>query len=197
MKESVHKGAIALVLSITLASGAVVQDVRALKIVPLQGEGALNNVKTGRGADCTVEVRDQDDRPVEGAQVTFTLPFTGPGASFANGERVLRGTTDNTGRAHTTGLKPNKLEGRFNIKVVASYEGKQATAVISQSNTAAGGQLFEQQGGGKAKWYVLLGAIGAGATAGIVAATRGDDPSVPAPIPTTLSVGNVTVGGPR
>jgi hypothetical protein len=199
MTNSVRKAAMAVCLSVTTAVWAIEPDVRALKIVPLEGEGAFNDVKRGRGVDPTVEVRDQDDRPVKGAEVVFTLPFTGPGGTFGGSNRTYKAVTDGAGRVSTEGFKPNTEEGRFNIKVTASYQGATTSAVVSQSNTRAGGQMFERGGGGSNKKLILLGLLGGGATAGILIATAGSNGGGPGSglPPTTLAIGTVTVGAPR
>jgi hypothetical protein len=192
-----RKTALAVFLSATTAVWAVEPDVRALKIIALEGEGAFNDLKKGKGVDATVEVRDQDDRPVKGAEVVFTLPFTGPGGTFGIADRTYKAVTDAAGRASTQGFRPNSEEGRFNMKVTASFQGATTSAVVSQSNTRAGGQLFERNGGGNSKLFVILGLVGGAAAGGIFAATRGSGGGGPAVPPTTLSIGTVTVGGPR
>jgi hypothetical protein len=197
MIASVWKTALAVFLSPLTAVWAVEPDVRALKIIALEGEGAFNDLKKGKGVDSTVEVRDQDDRPVKGAEVLFTLPFAGPGGTFGADGRTYKAVTDGTGRASTQGFRPNTEEGRFNIKVTATYQGATTSAVVSQSNTRAGGQLFERNGGGNGKLFAILGLVGGAAAGGIYAATRGGGGGGPAVPPTTLSIGTVTVGGPR
>jgi hypothetical protein len=91
-----------------------------------------------------VQVEDENRRPVAGAAVTFLLPNQGAGASFANGSQSLTITTDAQGRAVARGLRPNNVNGEYQIRVNAVSEGRTATATISQSNAitaaaAAGG----------------------------------------------------------
>src|SRR5882724_8811128 len=55
---------------------------RELRVLILEGEGAMNNLELGIYAPLVVEVRDDNDKPVEAAEVTFQLPTAGPGGSF-------------------------------------------------------------------------------------------------------------------
>src|SRR6185369_13783504 len=50
----------------------------ALKIVVLQGEGASNSIKSRTATQPAVEVRDDQDKPIAGAEVVFQLPAAGP-----------------------------------------------------------------------------------------------------------------------
>ena len=49
-----------------------------VKIVSIEGEGAINNVKLGRAKEPVIEVVDQTGAPIKGASVTFILPDSGP-----------------------------------------------------------------------------------------------------------------------
>ena len=174
------------------------REMGGLRMVVLQGDGAFNDIQRKTGRDPVVEVRDENDRPLAGAQVVFSLPETGPGGTFEGGVRTFTTTSDPNGMAAARGLKPNNVEGRFQIRVIASLGGKTGTVAITQSNTLAGGAVVPgQRGGGKAKWLLLLAA--GGATGGILAAKSGSKstPPPPGPVPTILSTGTVTVGGPR
>jgi hypothetical protein len=168
-----------------------------LKIVVLEGEGAFNDMRRKIGRDVVVEVRDERDRPVAGAQVTFMMPSLGPSGAFPGGARTFTTATDSAGRATTPGLRPNSTEGRFNIKVTANWNGQEGSLVVAQSNTLAGGTIVPGGGGSKKKWLILSGIAG-GAAVGIVAAVSGGGSSAAQTgAPTVLSSGGVTVGGPR
>jgi hypothetical protein len=191
--------AITVMLAAALLGGpAGAQEPGGLKLVVLQGEGAFNDIRRRTGRDPVVEVRDDNDRPVAGAQVVFSLPETGPGGIFEGGQRTFTTTSDPNGLAAARGLRPNRTEGRFQIRVTATLGGRVGFITISQSNTLAGGAVTPGQlGGGGKKWLLVLAA--GGAAGGILAATRSGS-STPAPTgppPTILSAGGVTVGGPR
>jgi hypothetical protein len=169
-----------------------------LKISVVQGEGSLNNIKKKLAQAPIVEVKDEAGRPVEGAAVVFTLPFSGPSGKFTSGERTFETKTDAQGRATAAEFTPNDVEGRLNINVTASLGDKKATAVIPQSNTLAGG-LGNEGGRSFPRWLLGLGITG-GATTALILARGGGGSSTPAaaPVPpTTITIGSVSVGGPR
>ena len=171
-----------------------------LKIVVVQGEGAKNNLRTRSATQPVVEVRDDSDKPVAGAEVVFQLPPAGPGGVFNGWMRTQTARTSAEGRAEASGFAPNDEVGRFNIKVTATSGTKTTNAIIAQSNTQNG----EDRGGPQAKsrsnlWKVLVVVGAAGLAGGIVAATRGGGSSSTetATIPIGISPGPITVGGPR
>jgi len=173
------------------------RELGGLRLVVLQGEGAFNDIQRKTGRDPVVEVRDENDRPLAGAQVVFSLPESGAGGTFEGGVRTFTTTSDPNGMAAARGLKPNSVEGRFQIRVIASLGGKTGTVAITQSNTLAGGAVVPGKRGGGKKWLLLL--VAGGATGGILAAKSGSKgtPGPAGPPPTILSTGTVTVGGPR
>src|SRR5258708_3866192 len=86
-----------------------------LKIVVVQGEGAKNNVRTRNATQPVVEVRDDSDKPVAGAEVVFQLPPAGPGGVFNGWMRTQTARTSPEGRAGAKGFAPHDEVGRFNI----------------------------------------------------------------------------------
>jgi len=184
-----------------LASGiAVATGQKVLQVNVLDGEGAFNDIKRGQARMPVVEVRDDDGRVLQGVKVVFQLPDMGASASFGDGSHTLVGTTDAQGRATAPGLKPNKTEGTYLITVTASKEGAVGHAEIRQNNTLAGGDQSVQSGGhGKLK--ILIAVAGAAGGAAIAAVRAGggskSSTSTTAVAPTTLTVGAVTIGGPR
>ena len=173
---------------------ALAQSAPMLKIVILEGEGAINNVRQRTAREPIVQVQDVNNRAVAGAVVLFTLPDRGAGGIFPNGSTSLTVTTDAQGRAIATGLRTNNIAGRFQIRVDASYQGQRANATITQSNamtTAAAG------GGASGKLIAILAIAGGAAAGGAIAATRGGKAAPPAPTPTSVSAGTPTVGPPR
>src|SRR5205809_1166002 len=118
-----------------------------LKIVVVQGEGAENNLRTRNATQPVVEVRDDGDKPVPGAEVVFQLPPAGPGGVFNGWMRTQTARTGPEGRAQANGFVPNDEEGRFNIRVTATSGTKTSSAIIAQTNTRGTGQ----DGGPKAR----------------------------------------------
>lgn len=176
-----------------------------LDIVIVEGDGAVNNIKTRIAREPIVEVRDENRKPVAGAAVVFTLPNNGATGMFTNGSRILTVTTDQAGRATMTGFQPSTA-GKMQIRVTASHRGQTASTTITQTNVlsaAAAGAAGAGSGMSTAKIITILAIVGGAAAAGgAVAATRGGggSPGTPGPVtpsPTLISPGNPTVGPPR
>jgi hypothetical protein len=166
----------------------------------VEGEGAINNVRQRVAREPIVQVEDENRRPVAGAVVTFTLPQQGASATFPNGARSLTVLTDDQGRAVARGLQPNSVNGKYEIRVNASHQGRTATATLSQTNalTAAAGAAA---GGISGKLIAIIVIAGAAAAGGVVAATAGNGNgngggNAGRP-PTTITPGTPTVGGPQ
>ena len=154
----------------------------------LEGDGAFNDIKHKQVTRAVVEVRDDANNLVSGAEVTFTLPLLGAGGTFAGGKNTSVVATNSQGTATAADFTPNSVEGRFIIRVTATYQGKQGTAMIAQTNTLASVDAKS----GRRKKYWIIAIIGAAAGVGIALAIH----SKTAPTPTVLSSGGITVGGP-
>ena len=190
---------VALVLcGLLVSSGTLSAQARTgLKILVIDGEGAINNIQLGSGREPVVEVRDDSDRPVAGAKVTFSCPERGPGGTFFGASRNLTITTNEQGRATATGFRPNLQEGRFQIQVAAAQGDKTATTVITQSNALpTGGVNKVVKTKKKFGTGYIIALVAAGAIAGIVAGTRGGEETTTNP-GTSITAGTVTVGTPR
>jgi len=198
---------VAAALAATLASQGWAQQAggsaaSGLKIVVVEGEGAINNISEGRARDPVVRVTNDDNRPVVGAAVTFLLPELGAGAAFPTGSSVTL-TTGEDGLAAARGMKPNNVAGQFPIRVTASYRGLTARAVITQTN-AAPSTPVAKKGNGKA--IAILAIVAGGAAAGAAIALSGGGsnggggtPTTPGPTPrppTTVTPGGGTFGPP-
>jgi hypothetical protein len=154
-----------------------------LNIVIVEGEGAINNIRQRTAREPIVQVEDENRRPVAGAVVVFLLP-----------DRNLTVTTDSQGRAAARGLRPNNASGQYQIRVTASFQGRTASTMITQTNIAAAAGAAA--GGISAKLIAILAVAGGAAVAGgVVAATRGNGNGAAAPI--VVTPGTPSVGGPR
>ena len=170
------------------------EAIQSLRIEIVEGDGAINNVRQRFAREPIVQVEDENRKPVAGAVVTFVLPNQGASGVFPNGARTLTTITDNNGRAVARGLRPTN-NGKFEIRVNASKDGKTASTTIGVSNVLAAAAITG------AKLALLL-AIAGGAAAGIAVAVNnsgggGGVATPPATPPTVLTPGNPTVGGPR
>lgn len=179
MGRGVTHTAIGIFLTFWAAAFAARGD--GLKLVVVEGEGALNSIEARRAREPVVRVEDEEGRPVAGAAVNFILPAQGAGGYFGAREASLTVTTGAAGTAVGRGLKPNNVAGPFTIRATASSGGRTATATIHQTNVAP---LVTRGNGRK---IALLAIIGGAAVGGLVAATRGSGGASPG--------GNAAVSG--
>jgi hypothetical protein len=164
-----------------------------LRIIPLEGNNAVNYIPLQTVTPPVVEVRDENERPVEGAAVTFRLPASGPGATFGGTGTTQTGITDARGQVGVTGYTINKQPGRFAIEVTAAHESRAGRLLMAQSNSAdkLPPEVAGERRGGKLKWILLGVAAGAGGGLGIYFGTRGNAG------PISVGAGTVVIGGPR
>ncbi len=176
------------------------QEAPKLNLVVVEGEGAINNIRQRSAREPIVQVEDENHKPIAGAAVVFTLPGQGAGGTFANGARMLSVVTDNQGRAVARGLRPNNIQGQYQIRVNASFNGQTATTTITQTNALAAAGAAGAAGaaaGISAKLIAIVAVAGAAVAGGVVAATRtGGGGGTTAPS-TTVTPGTGTVGPPR
>jgi len=170
-----------------------------LKIVVVEGEGAINNIRERRAKEPVVRVLDDDSRPVAGAAVTFQLTELGPSATFPGGAS-LTATTDQKGEVVGRGLRPNNIAGQFQIRVTASYRGQSARATITQTNVAPVAARRSSSSKKIAIVLILGGGAAAGATLGLARGSKGaSTPGTPAKTPatpTTILPGTGSFGKP-
>jgi hypothetical protein len=173
------------------------QTPTSLRIVIVEGEGAINNVKQRVNREPIVLVEDENHKPVAGASVTFFLPNQGPGGTFTNGTNSLTTATNAQGQAVARGIRFNNQAGSMEIRVAASIGGQTASAIITQTNVL-GSSASGGSGGGMsrtAKILIVVAVVGGGAALGVLATHRGG--STTATPTTTITSGTVTVGAPQ
>lgn len=158
----------------------------SLRIVVIEGEGAVNIIQQKTAVAPVVEVRDHNNLPVGGVTVTFTIQG-GKTAAFAGGSQTLTVTTNAAGRAIAAAVNPLS-SGTVQIQAAAAFQGQTAAATITQTNvmtaaqasasaaSAAGGGAGGGGGlGGGAIAGIAGGAVAAGAAA--VLTQKGDESS--------------------
>jgi hypothetical protein len=108
---------------------------------------------------------------------------------------VLVVQTDSNGEAIARGFVPNRIDGPFEIRVEASFEGSTVLQLIHQINALTITAEVEKRSPGRGK-LLLLGGVAAAAAVGV--AMRGSDaPPAAAPAPgTTITPGKPVVGLP-
>jgi hypothetical protein len=132
----------------------------ALKIVVLEGEGAVNIIQQKTATAPVIEVRDQNDVPVAGAAVRFGIRS---GRAVFGGARTLSVTTDAAGRAVATGFAPTG-SGALQITATATFQGQAAAVTIAQTTVTTVAQAAAVSGAGASGG--ASGGAGAGAGAG-------------------------------
>jgi hypothetical protein len=150
---------------------APLPTVQSLKVLVLEGNKSINNISRHIGIQPIVEVRDENDQPVEGAVVVFRLPPSGPGGSFPGNSPTLKVGTNAQGQAAASGFVPNDQQGRFDIHVTASYENRTGETTVSQTNSLNNLSrlvITQKKPLWRSKW-VLIG-VGAAVAGGIVLA---------------------------
>jgi hypothetical protein len=164
----------------------------SLHVVVLEGEGAINNIRSPRAKEPVVRVEDANNQGVAGAVVTFLLPAGGASAVFGDGGSSLTLTTDDRGEAMARGLHANRLTGTFQIRVSASGGGRTAAASITQTNVDPGSHTSSRK-------IALLAILGGAAAGGAALAFHGGKAKAATPAPPSTSVvpGTPAIGGPE
>jgi hypothetical protein len=162
------------------------QAQRGMRVVVVEGNGARNIIQQISAAPLVVRVEGADQRPIEGAAVTFTAPRTGPSGQFANGTTTITVATDAEGLALAEAYHPNGLTGSYQIQVRAEFQEQVVSASIRQSNVEA------RRGHGKL--ITILSLAGAAAGAALIARSRGDNNTIDT---NPISLGDSAVGAPR
>jgi len=179
------------------------EDRPPFRIVVLEGEGSINNVKQPVNRGALVLVEDENKNPLGGVAVTFFLPSEGPSGFFPNGSRVLTVFSDEKGLAATRPIHFNDGVGLMRIRVSAALFSQTANALITETNVSsaaatrselvpgAGKMKVARPGTNHKRLIILLVAAGAAAGLGYYFATKKDTPTG------TISVGTPSIGGPR
>jgi hypothetical protein len=175
--------------------------VRSLKLTALAGNKEMNDLERGLMAPLVIQVLDQNDRPVEGAEVVFRFPLNGPGATFRGGNTSQTVRTNSQGQAAATNWIANQT-GTFSVHVTAAYGNQLGETTVTMTNvTRIVEETSRKKKGGS--WYspkwvkIALIAGGAATVAGVILATRGGGSSASSTPTITITPGSPTVGGPH
>jgi hypothetical protein len=150
--------------------------IQSLKVIVLQGQHSVNDTNRHIGVQPVIEVRDDNDLPVEGASVVFRLPPSGPGGMFDGRSYSKTVRTNAQGQAGVNGFAPNSQQGSFDVHVTAMLGSRMGEAVIPETNAANRLVMVAPKPKKKPLWrnkYVLLGAGAAAATGIALALTKG------------------------
>lgn len=153
--------------------------VEPLRILFLEGNNTINSIPLMRAVSPVIEVHDQNDFPIEGATVVFTLPDIGPGGTFPGGATTFSTRTDSHGQAGTPSIIP-RTAGKFQIKVAATHGTQKGEAFVSQTNSPTnefGPPVPKQRWYTKKKNLIILGSAIAAGVVVIILTTGGSSSS--------------------
>jgi hypothetical protein len=172
--------------------------VQSLKVVSLSGNQGMNDLERKIMVPLVVQVVDQSDLPVDGANVIFRFPLDGPGASFANQKNAQTFRTNADGQAAATGWTANGKVGTFQVQVTASRGNELGSVTISMTNVTriVGTAQTHEKHWWSSKWAKIgIAAGAAGVIVAIILATRGSGSKSPTVI--TATPGSPTIEAPQ
>jgi len=181
--------------------------VQNLKVLALAGNDGLNDLERRTVASLVVQVLDQNDRPLEGADVVFRFPPKGPGATFADQKTSQTMRTNSQGQAAATNWTANSEVGTFQVHATATYGNQMGEKTISMTNVTRIVEDVKNHRKHKSWWStrkfkIAVIAGGAAAIAGIILAKQVEEAAAAHPrlrhrrqLPSTP--GPPIVGGPQ
>jgi hypothetical protein len=176
--------------------------VQNLKVVALAGKDEMNDLERHVMAPLVVEVLDQNDRPVEGADVVFRFPLQGPSATFPDQKTSQTARTNAQGEAAARNWTANNQVGTFQVHATATYGNQMGETTFSMSNVTRIVEIKKnrkhQNWWSTRKFKIAVIAGGAAAVTAIVLAKElGGSSSKSTATPTiTITPGAPSVGGP-
>jgi hypothetical protein len=171
---------------------------QSLKILVLAGSGEMNDLERRVMAPLVIQVLDQNERPVEGAQVVFRFPLNGASATFPGGKNSLTVRTGGTGQAPALNWMANGQVGTFEVHVNATYGNQVGETTLSMENVTRIADV-PKKGKHESLWshrWFKIAVIGGAAAAigiGVFLATRGGKSGSAV----TINPGSPTVGAPQ
>lgn len=166
-----------------------------LRVVILEGHEVTNSLASRSAVSPVVEVRDAMENLIEGAEVEFVAPPSGPGGVFENGTNIIKVRTDYRGQAAAR-FTPNTLPGAFNIVATATFQGQTAQAVLRQRNDSSAVLAAPDPPSSPWykdwRWWAVIGGAAAGGAFGYYYGFR----SSPDPV-IRITPGVIAIGGPR
>jgi hypothetical protein len=184
---------------------AAVCQTAILQIRVLEGDGAVHAAGSRTARPLIVEVTDETGKPIERAAVSFHLPEEGAGGVFLNGLRTDVALTDAAGRASVRGLQWNRVPGRLEVRIFASFEQARAGTVSFQYiegpavPVGTAPSAAREARHGHSKWLIVGALAAGGAAAGILVGHSGGSSAAPAASPEpsiTIGTPSIRVGKP-
>ena len=175
---------------------------QSLKILVLAGNGEMNDMERRVMAPLVVQVLDRNERALEGAEVVFRFPITGPGAAFPGGKSSLTVRTNGVGQAPAVNWMANGQAGTFQVHVNASYGNQVGETTVSMTNVTRivdGGTSVASQKKESLwshRWFkiAVIGGVAVAVGLGVYFGTRGGGKSSGSTV--GISTGPPTVTNP-
>jgi hypothetical protein len=172
---------------------------QSLKVRVLAGDGEMNDLERRVMAPLVVQVVDQNERPMEGAEVVFRFPLNGPSATFPGGKTSLTVRTNGNGQAPALNWMANGQVGTFQVHVNATYGNQVGEVTFPMTNVT---RITEEQKKTQHKslwskrWFkiAVIGGAAAAIGIGVFLATRGGSKSGST---VTINPGAPNVGAPQ
>lgn len=174
----------------------VAQEPAILQVRVIEGEGAVYPIGSRATRGVTVQVTDENGKPVETATVSFRLPENGPSGAFATGAKTEIAVTHADGRAGVWGMQWNRTVGSLEIRITAVKGQTRAGTVCAQylSDAPAAGSPQSRIGPSHSRKWLWISLAVAGAAGGAVAGTAlGGKPAAPASTSSALQIGAPTI----
>ncbi len=138
------------------------------KLTIVENAATAKRVKKGRvSSQAVVMVTDQNDVPVPGVAVIFTLPQINGGASFAKGGQTATATTNASGQA-SSGAFTAPAGSSFSVAAAATVSGTAVSIAIPITATATA--VAAAAGG--ISTLAIIGLAAAGVAGAVVAAVK-------------------------
>ena len=180
---------------------------QSLKIRVLAGNDEMNDLERKVMAPLVVQVVDQNENAIEGAEVIFRFPINGPSATFPGNKPTVTVRTNGTGQAAAVNWMANGQAGTFQVHVNASYGNQIGETTVSMTNvtrieentrrtTSRNESSTNRNEHLWSHWWFKAAVIGGAAAIGIgvYLGTRGGGHSTST---VTISPGSPGVGGPQ
>jgi hypothetical protein len=173
--------------------------VQSFKVIPLSGNQGMNDLERKIMVPLVVQVVDQSDLPIDGAEVVFRFPLDGPSATFPGQKTSQTFRTNADGQAAAIGWAANNKVGTFRVQVTASRGNELGTATISMTNATRiiGTARTQEKHRWSSKWAKIgIAAGAAGIVVAIILVTRGSGSKTSATV-ITATPGSPAIGAPQ
>lgn len=160
----------------------------------------MNDLARHVMAPLVVQVVDQNERAIEGAQVVFRFPINGPGATFTGGRSSLTVRTNSGGQAAAVNWMANGQVGPFDVHVNASYGNQVGETTVMMTNVTRiveDSQKTKHESLWSHTWFkaAVIGGAAVAVGLGVFFATRGGS-SGSSTHTVTINPGSPTVTNP-